>query len=391
MPGGRVAAWRTESRRLRVVMIGPYGTAHDGIARYSSYLAEAMKHEGCDVGVVTPRSIRDSEAENVIGNLGGSRKQVRWLRKEVMKFSPDVVHVQFGVAAYGGRLPSLFRLIDALPVPTVVTAHEVTRDTDRLGWLGRRVYRRLATSADAVVVHTQAAARRIWALSPAVEVHVVPFPVYPVPTEVVGEAEIRRRFSLVDRDIILMFGFVHPHKGLSDLIAAFDAARGRCRGKLDRATLVVAGTVRRRSGLFRVMEVPDRFHLAFVKLQVRRRRLQDRTVFAGYVEDGAVAAWFRAAHAVVLPYRKIDQSSVLSLVRALGSPVIISNAGGLADETDSPWTFRAGDRQAFAELLTRLATDRPPRLSSDGIPSMEMFAQITGALYRGLRDEIGYN
>ena len=50
----------------------------------------------------------------------------------------------------------------------------------------------------------------------------------------------------------------------------------------------------------------------------------------------------------------------------------------------------AGDRQAFAELLTRLATDRPPRLSSGGIPSMEMFAQITGALYRGLRDEIGY-
>ncbi|HXZ83646.1 MAG TPA: glycosyltransferase [Acidimicrobiales bacterium] len=367
---------------LRVLLVSPYGLARDGVARYSSDLVATMEGEGCDFQIVTPRRPQGAEAANVIGNLEGHSKHTRQLCNTVLHWSPDLVHVQFAVPSYGGRLLALLRLLDALPVRKVVTAHEVTRDIDRLGLLGRRVYRRLAESASCVMVHTQAAARIIESLAPTVEVHVIPHPVLPAPAEVVTEAEIRIRFGLVDRDVILMFGFVHRYKGLIDLVTAFGRAQQISSSGLDRATLVVAGAVRRRSGLFRILELPDQVHLARVRFQVRHRGLEDCTVFTGYVDDGEVAAWFQAAHAIVLPYRKIDQSGVLSLARAFGSSVIASDAGGFAEETGSLWTFPAGDCESLARLLARLENERPPKASFDRAAEMASFVEATSALYR---------
>jgi glycosyltransferase involved in cell wall biosynthesis len=157
---------------------------------------------------------------------------------------------------------------------------------------------------------------------------------------------LRQRFNLIERDVLLMFGFIHPHKGLDDLVAAFSTALSRRGARLDRLTLVVAGDVRRRSGIFRLMEIPDRLHLAQVKRMVKRLGLDASTVFTGYVVDRDVFAWFQAAHTVVLPYRRTEQSGVLSLARAFAAPVITSDAGGLGEECGAVWTFPAGNREA---------------------------------------------
>ncbi|MGA9077718.1 MAG: glycosyltransferase [Acidimicrobiales bacterium] len=368
--------------RLRVVFVGPYGPTRDGIARYSSELAAAMREEGCDIKVVTPRKLRSNGAEEVVGDLEGSRRKVRSLRRLVLNWSPDVVHVQFAAASFGGRLPALFRLLDGLPVRIVITVHDVTRDIALARWLGRRVYRHLVRSADCVLVHTAAAARLIGSLSPATAVRLIPHPVFPAPAQLASEVEIRRRFNLVDRDVILIFGFVHPHKGLADLVAAFERARRSSPAVGDRAVLVVAGAVRRRSGLFRIMEVPDRVYLAWVKMQVRHLGIVNHTVFTGYVEDGEVTAWFRTARAVVLPYRRVEQSGVLSLARAIGSPVIASDAGGFADGAGSSWTFPAGDREALAQLLSRVEIEGPPKASPGGAADIRSCAQAIAAIYR---------
>ena len=47
----------------------------------------------------------------------------------------------------------------------------------------------------------------------------------------------------------------------------------------------------------------------------------------GFVPDERIGPLFRMAHAVVLPYRHIDQSGVLLLALTLGLPVIATDVG----------------------------------------------------------------
>jgi glycosyltransferase involved in cell wall biosynthesis len=369
-------------RRLRVVLIGPCGVERDGIARYSSLLAAELERQECEVKVVTPRRLSGAEPANHLGDLEGDRDDLQRLQRRLAEWSPDVVHVQFAVAAFGVQLPALLRLLAVLPGRTVVTAHEVTRDLERMGRLGRLLYRRIGATSSCVVVHTQGAAQLLSSLCPETRVRVLPHPVQPAPPEGTSETELRQRFQLIERDVLMMFGFIHPHKGLDDLISAFSTAVSRRSPRLNRITLVVAGGVRRRSGLFRLMEIPDRLYLARAKRMVKRLGLENSIVFTGYVLDRDVFAWFQMAHTVVLPYRKTESSGVLSLARAFAVPVITSDAGGLGEESGAVWTFPAGDRTALAELLSRLGRERPPRASASSTWDLSSFAAATEVVYR---------
>ena len=370
----------TSGRRQRVVLIGPYGPERDGIARYSSELAIGLGQE-CEMRVVTPERPSSPDIADLLGDLTGSGHDLRELKQQIVDWSPDIVHVQFAVAAFGRRLPALLRLLSVLPGPVVVTAHEATRDLERMGWPGRLVYRRILETTSCVVVHTHGAAEALSSLCPDVNIRVLPHPVLPAPAQGTSEAELRQRFNLAHREVLLMFGFVHPHKGLNDLVAAFDSVRRSRGGPLDSFTIVVAGAVRRRSGVFRLMEIPDLLHLARAKTLVARLRLGDQTVFTGYVPDHDLAAWFRAAHTVVLPYRKTEQSGVLSLARAFDVPIVTSDAGGLGEESSATWTFPAGDRKSLAAVLSRLSVERPPRASFSKTLDLASFAVATRAVY----------
>ena len=384
---------------MRVLFIAPYPPQRDGIGAYSSRLAAALQRDGHEIGIITPRPLHRAErsdgqnatAPTVIGDLGAHRRQPKYLSRVISDWSPKVIHVQFGVAAFGGRLPALLRLLERAPSPVVLTAHEVTRDLDRTGPIGRFLYGHLASKASLTIVHTQGAASAIRSLGGEVRVKVLPFPALPAPRQVTSPDELRHRFGIEGRDVLLAFGFVHPHKGLDDLVAAFSKARtgstarqggtpsGEAAG-LQKFVLVVAGEVRRRSGPFRLMELPDHLHLRSLRSAVRKGGLEANTVFTGYVPDDDVAAWFALARAVVLPYRHIEQSGVLGLARALGAPLIVSDAGGFGERIGGGWRYRAGDREALSQLLERLEIEQPDVLSASGF-DLTAFARETSASY----------
>ena len=50
-----------------------------------------------------------------------------------------------------------------------------------------------------------------------------------------------------------------------------------------------------------------------------------------FVADDEVAAYFRRADLVVLPYREIDQSGVLFTALAFGAPLVLSAVGGFPE------------------------------------------------------------
>lgn len=356
---------------MRVAYVSPYPPARDGIGDYTAALARATGDAGHAVAVVTPRPAHAAPPE-VVGGLGDAAR--------LRAFGPDVVHVQFGVAAFGMRIPALLALLRRLPgTRVVVTAHEVTRDTALLRGPGRALYRALARRADVVLVHTPAARDAMAALAgPATPVVVVPHHRRPPPAPTTHGWALRARHGIGDAPVLLALGFVHPDKGLDDLVDAL--------GRLPRgaAHLVVAGDVRRRAGAFRAFELADRRHLARVRDQARRAGLDPWVHWAGYVPEGEIAPWFDAADAAVLPYRRIEQSGVGSLAAALGVPVLASDAGTLAAEYGDPaWSYPAGDRDALAALLARfLATGgaaRPGARDASGADIDEVAARTLAA------------
>jgi glycosyltransferase involved in cell wall biosynthesis len=333
---------------VRIAYVSPYPPSRDGIGDYTAALADATRAAGHDVAVLAARVVPGAPAE-VIGGLGEAGR--------LRRFDPDVVHVQFGVAAFGTRLPALLALLRRVRrtrARLVVTAHEVTRDTALLRAPGRLLYRALARRADLVLVHTPAARDALVGLGcGSARIAVVPHHRRPAPAPTTDPASLRTRHEIGDAPLLLAFGFVHVDKGLDDLVAALAAlARGA-------AHVVVAGDVRRRTGLFRAFELADRRHLARVRRQVREAGLMPYVHWTGYVPEGEIAPWFQAADAAVLPYRRIEQSSVGSLAASLGAPVLASTAGSLvADYGDPGWSFPPGDRAALAELLRRFIAAR---------------------------------
>jgi glycosyltransferase involved in cell wall biosynthesis len=352
---------------MRVLYVSPYPPARDGIGDYTDVLATAIRDRGNDVRVVMPRPGRGSPSE-VVGTIGWLPWRERSARRRIAEFRPDVVHVQFAVAAFGTRAIILARWLRALRhdlgVPVIVTMHEVTRDTALLRAFGRAIYRRIAAGCDLAIVHTQAASAALTGQVgvPAEKVTVIPHPAARLSAGAVEPAGLRDRFGIGSARVLLAFGFVHVDKGLQDLVGALGALRRLDGASLDDVRVVVAGAVRRRHGLFRVFEARDRLHLRQVLHLARRIGVRDDLVLTGYVPDAEVDAWFCMAEAVVLPYRRIEQSGVAGLAIAREVPVLTSQVGGLDEQFDgSPWTFPARDPAALALVLARFLATPPDK------------------------------
>jgi len=388
---------------MRVLFVSPYPPSVDGIGDYTSRLAAAVRIRGNEVRVVLPRR-GDRDAADVIGFIGGGRsKQAAGVRHDIARFSPDIVHVQFAVAAFGTRTLALLRWLKALKrdlaVPVVVTMHEVTRDTALLRAPGRVLYRAIARQCDLIIVHTQTARATVTesGIGLPAKVVVVPHPAARPPDGSIRQSDLRERFGLGHLPILLAFGFIHVDKGLQDLVQALGVLRHAESWSAGEPRLVIAGVVRRRDGPMRIFEVPDRLHLRMVLRQARRTGVRDQLILTGYVPDAEVADWFRAADAVVLPYRRIEESGVAGIAVALRAPVLASRVGGLAEQFgESPWTFPAGDPDALARVIASFLAAPPQQRETarqhrqtadmDAVvdSTLDGYAQAVAARARGL-------
>jgi glycosyltransferase involved in cell wall biosynthesis len=376
---------------MRVLYVSPYPPTHDGIGDYTHALANAVRDAGNDVAVIVPRKVSEAPPE-VVGALAPVWWKSARLRSVVSQWNPDVIHLQFAVAAFGTRTFALMRLLDAvrrdLKVPVVVTLHEVTRESAELLGVGTVLFRWIASHCDHLIVHTDISSKSLTKLvGPESTIAVIPHPVMQPHAATSSRDELRDRFGLGDARVLLTFGFIRVDKGLGDLIKALTILRKARPEALDGVRLVVAGAVRRRSGLFRAFEARDWLHFSQVLRQARRNSLEGHLVRTGYVPTGEVAAWFGVADGVVLPYRRIEQSGVVSIAHALNVPVLASTAGGLAEQcAGSPWTFPPRSPDKIAEILDHFlaatSAERAGFWSAQGTDDIASVAARTVEFYR---------
>lgn len=285
------------------------------------------------------------------------------LRYRALARTADVVHFQWLA------LPQLDWALLPRGRPLVLTAHDILarRPTPGQRAAQRRLYRRF----DAVIAHSEhGRARLVEELGlPAARVHAIPHGAFahlaaapaadlPAPLQRVGGAPI-----------VLCFGLIRADKGIDVLLEAW-------RGIAD-AQLWIVGRPRLDLAALRAGAPPNVSWLP------------------RFVSDGELAACFRAADLVVLPYRESEQSGVLATALAFGSPLLLTDVGGFGEVAAAgaarlvvPPEDPAALREALRELLgdegerARLST--AARELAGGEWSWRRVAERTSALYGSL-------
>jgi glycosyltransferase involved in cell wall biosynthesis len=283
----------------------------------------------------------------------------------------DVVHFQWL------SVQSLDRHL--LPAaPTVLTAHDLLPREPRRGWGGWdqvTAQRSLYDAVDAVVAHSEYGRGLLveqLGVAPA-KVRVIHHGAFEHLARL-GGAALPTELSAPPGPVVLFFGLLRPYKGIDVLLDAWKQLTppegaelwivGRPRMPLESLRSLAGGSVR------------------FVPR---------------FVSDGELAACFRAADLVVLPYvetERLDFSGVLATALAFAKPPVVRDVGGFSEvaATGAAALVPPGDPEALARSLGALLGDpgacqriaAAARAAAAGPYSWTEAARGTLALYREL-------
>lgn len=194
----------------------------------------------------------------------------------------------------------------------------------------------------------------------------------------------KQRLSIREDDkVILFFGRITPYKGIEYLISAFRLVSA----KDERYRLVIAGRVDRCEEYWSTIRKD-----IFQEVQNGKILLRDE-----FIPDDETEVYFKAADALVLPYKDIYQSGVLFLGQSFGLPVLAADVGSLKEdviEGETGFVFNPGDsadlaraiEQYFASDLYCELTSRRAKIvdSATRRHSWDVVGQMTLNVYAAL-------
>jgi glycosyltransferase involved in cell wall biosynthesis len=256
--------------------------------------------------------------------------------------------------------------------PLVLTSHDLLPREPRPFQLGAQ--RRLYDAVDAVVAHSEyGRARLVDDLGVSADrVRVIHHGAFDF-LRTLSPSELPAELGEPRGPVVLFFGLLRPYKGVDVLLRAW---RSVAPGP---GELWIVGRPRMRVDGLRADSGPG------VKWVPR------------FVSDPELAACFRRADIVVLPYlrtERLDFSGVLATALAFGKPIVLSDVGGFSEVADAGAArlVPPGDPDALAEALFELLSDsnrrealaRGAREAAQGPYSWERTAELTMTLYREL-------
>lgn len=206
----------------------------------------------------------------------------------------------------------------------VFTAHNVDQEMrdGSPSWKNRLSLWFLYRIVDHIIVHTALMKEQLVGRFgvPAAKVTVIPHGINSsAPETAMTRDEARAELKLdPGARVLLFFGLIDRYKGLEYLVDAL----GRLRRSGQDIRLVVAG---------RVKECPEYWNQ--IHRQIADAGLEDRvTTHLRRIPDEQLEIYFKAADALVMPYRSIFQSGVLFLAYRFGLPVIATDVGSLRED-----------------------------------------------------------
>lgn len=356
---------------LRVLLVDP--SSRGGLPLYTALVAQGLRAAGARPQILGSRALARNEAgtlrllpddhwgrpaghslaENVRRVLAWSRIAFVTLR-EVRRRRPDVVHVQAQLTRrFDARL---LRRIGRRCV-VVWTAHNVLPHEP--GVHDRARFASVYRTVDGVVVHTAPASAELRELS-GVQAAVIEHPVAEIPPPGSRE-DARRQLGLPDEARILTaLGFIRAYKGYGLLADVWEELGA------DAPLLLVRGQLLAESEQATI----DRL-TATGRADVR----------LGYLTDEELALALLASDALLLPYAAGSDSGLLHLARALGVPVVASDAPQLAASVQRARAGAVVPRTVAAWSATVTGPlppppPRPPSLATTGAAHVELYGRL---------------
>lgn len=305
---------------MKIVYVSTYLPKQCGIATYTDYLVRG-------IGKVDPTLKIKIVAEQGASPIKRDKFEVIpcWDRNEnyvdaVISHSrdADVVHIQHEYSIYGfdDRLPSVLQGLDA-DTKKIITIHCIRpAQFSERGTVEEDYAARISGLADEVIVHLpnqQEILARLGVSSK--KIHVLPHG-----TELSEEDKEVSRNKLklpVDAKILLMFGFIKPHKNFHIVLEAFVEILE----KLGDVYFFIAG------GLAPTASENDREYVEFIIKRIEELKLEKKVIFPNkFFPNEDVPDLLRAADIVLFPYYEEDRSASGSFHLAIGAkrPIIAS-------------------------------------------------------------------
>ncbi len=333
----------------RVAMVaGTYRPERCGVAHYTERLRRALNERGVSSLVLTTREAarasKDPDVRGVVCGWGlpDLSALARAVRGAVREEGADVIHIQHAAGTYGFKravffLPPLLRAAGCR-APLVTTVHEygwweweprgvpkklveVIKTWGQRRGLWDREDGFLLTGSDALITtnyHAETAiTERLPWLAPRLRriPLVANVDVVPVDLDEAGEEVCSRYGWPREAEIIAYFGFLHPVKGIENLLKAY---RGVLE-KRSRARLLLVGGVES-------LALGDEADWYWNKLRglVEELGLDGSVGMTGYVPEREASRLLSGAGVGVLPFNEgvTLKSGTLLTLFAHGLPVV---------------------------------------------------------------------
>ena len=355
----------------RVALVELFGIG--GTADYTDCLARALTARGIEVAVITSslyQPVLPDPPYEIVRPFRYSPHQPKplkaWRLRQAMAparaflraFRPDIIHAQ------GTVLPAVERyLYRGLPAIQVCTVHDALAHEWR-PWIGS--FTGFYRGFDRLICHSASTARRVQSAIPRARIDVVPHGRYtPLVTTLPDQAIARRRLGVpLAARVVLFFGFIRRYKGLDLLLDALQLDRTEGQD--------LHGLVAGRP-LYDVSRSVD-----------RATRQQIPVTWAlRFIPQDEIALFFAAADVVALPYVDTSDSGAFELAAAFEKPVVITDAGGLA-EAFARYRYGAVVRERTASALAQaLRGPYPAAPAAASTNSWSAVAAQTDDIYRG--------
>ncbi len=260
--------------------------------------------------------------------------------RRVAQFAPQLLVIPWWVTFWALPTGVIARLVRRNSPTRIVFVHHNVLPHEPRRW-DPTLARFALKPGHGHVVQSGVEGERLRRLLPGAAPLVASIPIYDMLADQMPDRiQARRQLELpVDAQVILLFGFVRPYKGLQHLLAALPAVRQR----LPNVRLVIAGEF-----------WGDKMsYLA----QIARLGLEEAVVVRdAYIPNEQVASYFAAANVVVLPYVHATQSAVVPLAFGYKRPVITTRVGGLPElvrDGENGLLVPPQDSTALADAICR--------------------------------------
>ena len=362
--GSRDESVAAGKRRTMKVILVPHGFQE----HYTVGFSNALVRQGMAVDLVTADNLNPDlfDPRVVLVDLGQSTRSDRTTLRKALRFvwyhlrlilfvvsrRDAAVHIM-GLLRHewmtGLIQATVFRLVSQ---KYVLTVHNILPH-DQHTPLKKKLYRLIYRLPHLLVVHTPKMKQELVDMFsiPADKIMVVEHGLNDIVKDVgLDRSDCRARLGIPDGKLaLLFFGRIAPYKGLDTLLAAFAQLE-------DDTMLLIAGR-----------PIDGDYGRTAAAQIASNARHEDVSVFMQWIEDHEIEQYFRAADALVLPYRHIDQSGVIFLALRFGIPTIAFDVGemkkyvtpqtGIVVSGGSPEDLAAAIR-TFQKDTTRFSRDQ---------------------------------